>query len=174
MYKILLVDDDPTFIKMLATHIEKAGYSVDTASDGHVALALLKKTKPDLLVLDILMPTVNGYEVAHYIKSDPDLENMPIILFSSHPFQPNDEINDLVGIYYLNKSCNPKELTDKISRVLERPATPRKIDEEVVQENFKEFFKYDHNVIDGIKRIIKFRIEKTLKEKSDENRFLQD
>ena len=174
MAKILVVDDDPTFVKLTTALIKNAGHSVYTATNGQAAFASLEKIKPDLLVLDVMMPGLDGYEIAHRIKSDPRLEDMPIILFSSLSIQSDPETSALIGIDCLHKSCKPQELMDKIAEILQRKPLQEEAKKKLIEENFKDFFEYDHHVSEGLKRIIEFRIQRSLKNQSDGDRYLQD
>ena len=174
MHKILIIDDDLTFIKIFTALLKDAGYSAFGIDNCRDIFTSLKEIKPDLLILDISMPEISGYEVMGLIKSEPQFENLPIILFSSFPCKLNPETIAAIGIDYLPKSCNPKELIDKISHIL-NPHTPqKKIEKKEIEEHFKQFFEHDHIVSDGIKRIIEFRVQRSLKYQTDKNKEHQD
>ena len=84
---ILVVDDDPDMRETLEMILEAAGYSVTTASDGEECLIALKKRKPDLLLLDLLMPRMDGFDVCKALSTDPGLAEfagMPIVLSLIH------------------------------------------------------------------------------------------
>ena len=83
MKKILLVDDDPIYTKMLRILLEKNHYAVCVAEDGEAGFALAKKESPDLIVLDILMPKLDGAEVYSYLKNDPVTENIPVLFLTA-------------------------------------------------------------------------------------------
>jgi len=82
-YTILLAEDDQFLQRMYATKLEQSGLLVVTASDGAKALELVKKKKPDLLVLDILMPKKDGFEVLQAVRADPSLKNVPVIVLTN-------------------------------------------------------------------------------------------
>ncbi len=81
--KILVVDDSPTEQKIVASLLSKKGYTIVTASDGEEAIATAKKEKPDLVVLDVVMPKKNGFQVCRALKTSPDTQALKIILLTS-------------------------------------------------------------------------------------------
>ena len=80
---ILLADDETDVALVAATRLEVSGYEVVTAADGEEALALFRARQPDLVLLDILMPRLDGFQVCSIIKSDPATHNVPVIIFSA-------------------------------------------------------------------------------------------
>ncbi|MBF0486054.1 MAG: response regulator [Candidatus Omnitrophica bacterium] len=120
MKKILCVDDDPTVQKLVSETLLRAGYDVSVAKDGIDAMRSIKKEKPDLLVLDIMMPELNGYDVCHSIKFNPSLKDLPIILLTSRDQELDPRLGLLMGIEYLHKSAPPKDLLDKVEKILSR------------------------------------------------------
>ncbi|MBM4318810.1 MAG: response regulator [Deltaproteobacteria bacterium] len=81
--KILLVDDDPDFVDAVKSIVEGAGYAVDVAYDGKEALEILPASNPDIIILDVMMPEVNGHEACKRIKADPQFSHVPIILLTA-------------------------------------------------------------------------------------------
>ena len=118
MKKILVVDDDAVIQKLLHDLLAHQGYQVVTARDGIDAMVMVRKERPDLVVLDIMMPHVNGYDVCRNIKFDEDLKSVPIILLSSRDQEIDPRILGLMGIDYLQKTCKPQELLAKIQKTL--------------------------------------------------------
>ncbi|MBF0569528.1 MAG: response regulator [Candidatus Omnitrophica bacterium] len=116
--KILVVDDDPVIQKIASETLRKAGYDVKIAVDGVQAMAALKADKPDLMVLDIMMPEMNGYDVCEKVKFDPDLKEIPIIVLSSRDQELDPRLGALMDIEYLHKSCTPKELVSKVNKII--------------------------------------------------------
>ena len=80
---ILVVDDDPEIMSMLSTRLSKRGYKVTTASDGHKAIELAKRDRPDLVLLDVMMPGKSGWEVARALKQDPTTQGIKIVIISA-------------------------------------------------------------------------------------------
>jgi CheY-like chemotaxis protein len=84
MAKILIVDDDPDFVQVGRTVLEKEGYDVVEAANGRIALEMMRQEKPDLVLLDVMMSTtLEGVDVSKELASDPDLKDVPIVMVSS-------------------------------------------------------------------------------------------
>src|SRR5437016_5637075 len=84
MAKILVVDDRPTNREFLTTLLGYGGHQLLEAGDGAEALALAKAQRPDLVIADILMPTMDGYELVHQLRADPDIAQTPVIFYTAH------------------------------------------------------------------------------------------
>ena len=116
--RILIVDDDPHIRQLLVFALEKAGFSTSEAEDGEAALARVADVAPDLVVLDINMPRMNGLEVCRRLRSDSDV---PILFLSSR----DEEIDRVLGIElgaddYVVKPFSPREVTARITAILRR------------------------------------------------------
>ena len=94
---ILVVDDDPEIVSMLSTRLTKRGYKVSTANDGHRALELAKREKPDLVLLDVMMPGKSGWEVARALKQDPVTQGIKIVMVTAIGAQVNELTSPLYG-----------------------------------------------------------------------------
>ena len=81
--KILLIDDDPDFVEAVKVIVENAGYDVRVAYDGAEGLEAVAQEKPDLIVLDVMMPVMNGHEACAKLKADPQTAKIPIILLTA-------------------------------------------------------------------------------------------
>jgi two-component system response regulator VicR len=124
--KILVVDDEPSMLDVIRYSLEKAGYQVCSAQDGEEALRLAREQKPDLVVLDIMLPKLDGYEVCKIMCVE---MGMPIIMLTAK----DDEIDKVVGLEvgaddYLTKPFSPRELVARVRahlrRKLKNIATP--------------------------------------------------
>ena len=119
-WKILIADDDLTTNEVLKILLEDKGFSVVSVFDGLVALEKIREDKPDLVILDIIMPGLNGYQVCEFIKSDPATSAIPVIMLTA-----NDLRNDIEMAYrkkadwYLVKPYDHKLLQKKILEFLE-------------------------------------------------------
>jgi len=80
--KVLVCDDEKHIVRLIQVNLERLGYEVATAFDGREALVKLKEYKPDLVLLDVMMPYVDGYEVLRSIRKNPETENLPVILLT--------------------------------------------------------------------------------------------
>lgn len=94
---ILVVDDDPEIVAMLSTRLTKRGYKVSTANDGHRAIELAKREKPDLVLLDVMMPGKSGWEVARALKQDPVTASIKIVMVTAIGEQVNEITSPLYG-----------------------------------------------------------------------------
>jgi CheY-like chemotaxis protein len=118
--RVLVVDDDRVIQQLLEVNLELEGYQVaGTASDGQEAIAMAAELKPDLIILDIMMPKMDGLEVCRKLKSDPKLAKIPIVLLSARA-QDLDirEGLDIGADAYLTKPFDPVELLDVVGRLL--------------------------------------------------------
>jgi CheY-like chemotaxis protein len=114
--KVLIADDELRLRKVVALHLKKAGFTVLEAGNGKQALELAKEHKPDLIVLDIMMPEMNGLDACIAIKADAELADTPIILLTAMAEAGDIEKGNAAGAeYYLTKPFSPKELIDKIN-----------------------------------------------------------
>ncbi len=121
MKAILLVEDSSSQREMISGILTKNGWDVKIACDGVEALELLKKFNPDLVLLDIVMPRMNGYEVCRRIKSDPKTKDVPVIMCSSkgedydHDWGMRQGADD-----YITKPFQPTELVGKVKQLFRR------------------------------------------------------
>jgi DNA-binding response OmpR family regulator len=88
MTKILLVDDEPSIVKMVGKRLQIEGFEVVVAMDGEEALAKVASEKPDLVILDFMLPKKNGYEVCSALKADPQMQSIPVLLFTAKAMEP--------------------------------------------------------------------------------------
>ncbi len=116
---ILVVDDDPEILSMLQLRLEHRGYKVLTASDGKEALAQAKRSRPALMILDVMMPSKNGWEVARALKQDPVTEGIKILMLTAIGAQVNEMTSPLYGAdAHLDKPFNFNELDQTLERLL--------------------------------------------------------
>ena len=94
---ILVVDDDPEIVAMLSTRLSKRGYKVSSASDGHKAIELAKRERPDVVLLDVMMPGKSGWEVARALKQDPITQGIKIVMVTAIGESVNELTSPLYG-----------------------------------------------------------------------------
>jgi DNA-binding response OmpR family regulator len=117
--KILVVDDDPEILGMLDIRLGKRGYHVMSAADGEQALEQARKEKPSLVVLDVMMPRMNGWEVARALRQDPATHGIKIVMLTAIGAQMNEMTSPLYGVdAYLDKPFQFVELESKIDELL--------------------------------------------------------
>jgi CheY-like chemotaxis protein len=119
--RILLVDDNAAVRESLEELLRHQGYAVSTASDGETCLSMVRTDPPDLIVLDVAMPGLDGFRVATMIKTDPLLQNIPIILYSGRLEESFAVLAyETRAEYFLPKSGNLGPILLAIRRLLER------------------------------------------------------
>ena len=117
--KILLVDDEQELVEMIKMRLEANGYDVFAAYDGQDALEKASKEKPDLIILDIMLPKVDGYKVCRILKLDENSRKIPIIMFSAKAQESDKEAGERVGgDAYITKPFEPELLLAKIKELL--------------------------------------------------------
>jgi two-component system alkaline phosphatase synthesis response regulator PhoP len=130
--RILVADDDREIVRLVRAYLEQAGYEVLGAYDGEMALHILRREHPDLVVLDLMLPFRDGWDVTRVVRGDPDLAATPIIMLTARV----EDQDKIVGLElgaddYVTKPFNPRELMARVRAVLRRtrgePASPRVI-----------------------------------------------
>jgi CheY-like chemotaxis protein len=118
--QILVVDDDPMIVKILKEPLQRAGYQVRTASHGLEALQKVKEMRPDLILLDILMPLLDGFKVARFLKFDKRYKNIPIIVLTSRATEGERKMGAQVGAdEFLYKPFRLPQVLDTVCRYLD-------------------------------------------------------
>jgi len=116
--KILVCDDERHIVRLIQVNLERQGYQVVTAFDGKEGLEKVRAEKPDLCVLDVMMPYMDGFEVLKSIRRDPETENLPVIMLTAKA-QDKDvfEGYHYGADMYLTKPFNPMELVTFVKRI---------------------------------------------------------
>ncbi len=119
--RILVVDDDPAIVKVVRGYLEQAGYDVLTAADGDRALQIVRHERPDLVVLDVMLPSRDGWEITRGIRADAVLAATPIILLTARV----EETDKIVGLElgaddYVTKPFNGREVVARVRALLRR------------------------------------------------------
>ena len=119
--KILIVDDEADILTLLEYNLEKAGFKVISANDGPDAVEITKREKPDLIILDIMLPSMEGTEVCKILKSGDATRHIPIIMLTAK----GEEVDRVVGFElgaddYITKPFSPRELILRVKAVLKR------------------------------------------------------
>jgi DNA-binding response OmpR family regulator len=110
--RVLVIDDSPTITKVVQLVLTKAGYEVHTAPDGEAGLAAVRASRPDLILLDFVMPRMNGYQFCRELTADPKLRDIPVILMSAKGDQVGERFVKVMGIVdYITKPFSPEAIT---------------------------------------------------------------
>jgi len=120
-HRILLVDDDKELLAALEVKLQKEGYQIDTAPDGEVALKKIRAKLPDLVILDVNMPRMNGMDVCRALRSNDKTRDLAVIMLTAR----NDEVDRILGLEfgaddYVTKPYNPRELILRVKGLLKR------------------------------------------------------
>ena len=116
---ILVVDDDPEIVALLSTRLGKRGYKVSTANDGNRAIELAKRERPDIVLLDVMMPGKSGWEVAKVLKHDPVTEHIKIVMVSAIGEKTNEITAPIYGAdAHVDKPFEFEKLEKVISGLL--------------------------------------------------------
>ena len=119
--RVLVVDDDREIVRIVRAYLEQAGYTVLTAYDGETALHVIHSDRPDLVVLDIMLPDRDGWEITRRVRSDTSLASLPIVMLTAR-VESDDRILglDLGADDYILKPFNPHEVVARVRAVLRR------------------------------------------------------
>lgn len=120
-HKILIVDDEKDIVELISYNMEREGFSVAKAYDGESALQTIRTQKPDLIILDLMLPKLNGLDVCRNVRRNPQTAALPIIMLTAK----GDEIDKIIGLEvgaddYVTKPFSVKELIARVRSVLRR------------------------------------------------------
>jgi two-component system alkaline phosphatase synthesis response regulator PhoP len=118
---ILVVDDDPQITRLVRSYLEQAGWQVNTLLRGDEVLPVVRSRRPDLIVLDLMLPGTDGLEVLRTLRSDPALATLPVLLLTARV----DDVDRIVGLElgaddYVTKPFNPREVVARVKAILRR------------------------------------------------------
>lgn len=116
--KILVIDDEPDILKILLLRLKKAGYAVIGGKDGREAMDLARQKMPDLILLDIYLPDINGDYVTRILKRDKKLKHIPIILISATTVSIAERAEDCGAAGYVTKPFEPEDLIGAVKKAL--------------------------------------------------------
>lgn len=132
--KVLIVDDEKDIVELITYNLKKEGFVTDSAPDGETALAKIKKGNYDLVILDLMLPGLQGIELCRILRNDPATSSLPVIMLTAK----GEEVDKVLGLEmgaddYITKPFSPRELVARVNAVLrrakERPAAGRIIKE---------------------------------------------
>jgi len=152
--KILVVDDESILVETMTYNLEQAGYQVTTAADGISALEAARSEKPDLIILDIMLPEMDGLEVCRQLRRESSTSTTPIMMLTAKI----DEIDKVVGLEvgaddYVTKPFGRRELLARVRALLRRADYPSTSDGNVGQESTSEIPRAGRELVAGPLRI---------------------
>ncbi|MCO5935225.1 response regulator transcription factor [Mucilaginibacter sp. RB4R14] len=126
--KILIVDDEPDILELIEYNLKKEGYQVYTARNGQEAVAEAKRTQPDLIVLDIMMPKMDGIEACRIMRTMPEFKNTFMVFLTAR----SEEYSEIAGFNvgaddYIAKPIKPRALVSRINAILRRNSPPEEV-----------------------------------------------
>ena len=120
--RILIIEDEADMMEMVKFRLEASGFEVICASDGEAGLDKAAKENPDLILLDLMLPRIDGYKVCRELKSDEGYRRIPIVIFTARASEREREMGlDCGAEAYITKPFEPQALVDKINELLEQP-----------------------------------------------------
>jgi CheY-like chemotaxis protein len=128
MIKILIVEDDKILLEMYKDEFINEKFSVQTANDGQEAIVQMKIAKPDAVLLDLIMPKINGYEFLKLVKADPKLQAVPIIVLTNIYSNSEDLVKNWgVKAVLLKSDHTPESIVNKVKQIIgQQTTTPQK------------------------------------------------
>lgn len=145
-HSILIADDEPDVLTLVSTNLKAAGFHTVTAADGSAALALARRDRPALAVLDVMMPDLNGFEVCRELKRNAETASIAILILTARL----DEVDRILGFElgvddYMTKPFSPRELVLRIKAILRRRETP---------EQTADHLSYGRLALDRLKHVL--------------------
>jgi len=119
--RILVVDDEPDFVRAITIILESNNYEVTVANDGQEGLNLARSQKPDLIILDLMLPKMDGYKVCRFLKFDEKFREIPIIMLTARGQEEDKILGQQMGAdAYIVKSEKPEVLLEKIKQLIKK------------------------------------------------------
>ncbi|PJF21361.1 MAG: DNA-binding response regulator [Phototrophicales bacterium] len=130
---ILVVDDDKEIVRLVRAYLEQAGYQVLVAYDGETALHMLRRERPHLVILDLMLPDRDGWDITRIVRANPNLQAIPIIMLTARV----EDTDKIVGLElgaddYITKPFNPREVVARVRSVMRRISNAATVNKEQV------------------------------------------
>jgi two-component system alkaline phosphatase synthesis response regulator PhoP len=153
--KILIVDDEPDILELVEYNLKKEGYQVFTASNGQEGIALAKKVHPDLIVLDIMMPKMDGIEACRLMRAIPEFKNTFMVFLTAR----SEEYSEIAGFNvgaddYIAKPIKPRALVSRINAILRRNTSSEEVSENKIEIGDLVIDREAYLVFQGGERIV--------------------
>ncbi|NII11989.1 response regulator [Oleiagrimonas sp. C23AA] len=119
MAHILIIDDSPTDVRVFTTLLEKSGYQISTAGNGEDGVELVKKLKPDLVIMDVIMPGMNGFQATRTLSRDPETAKVPVLIITTKSMETDRVWGLRQGARdFITKPVSEKDLLTRIQKLL--------------------------------------------------------
>ncbi|MBI3115228.1 MAG: response regulator [Candidatus Kerfeldbacteria bacterium] len=120
--RVLIVEDEQMLAEMYATKFSMEGYTAETANDGQAGLEAAKRATPDIILLDIIMPKLDGFSTLQQLKADPALKNVPVVLLTNLGQDDDIKKGKQLGAddYFVKANHSPQEVVEKVRTILKR------------------------------------------------------
>src|SRR5476651_1344729 len=133
MKRVLVIEDDKDIVELVKYNLEKDGYQVTSSADGAAGLAQVRKSPPDLLVLDLMLPKISGLDICKEVRRDVSLNRLPVLILTAK----GEEADRVVGLElgaddYVTKPFSPRELVARIKALLRR-VEPAEASEKIIE-----------------------------------------
>ena len=135
---VLVIDDETDLIELVRYNLEKEGFGVKSAADGETGLTLAAQEQPDLILLDVMLPGIDGLEVCRTLRSQPRTAHIPLIMLTARGAEPDRVVGlELGADDYVTKPFSPRELTARVKALLRRLAPPRDAGELILRGDLR-------------------------------------
>jgi DNA-binding response OmpR family regulator len=121
MSKVVVVDDEPFILMMIEDKLRRAGMQVITLRESRDAMSVIRREKPDLVILDWMMPEISGIELCRMLKADPDLDDIPVILLTAKGQDADKQLGLQCGaVMYVTKPFSPRSLLEIVNNAIQK------------------------------------------------------
>ena len=116
--RVLIAEDEPHIVESLSFVLQRSGYEVSSVLDGEAAMARLRSDPPDMMILDVMLPKLNGFEVLKRLKSDPALRSIPVIILTAKGQTQDRRMAEEIGVDgFMTKPFSNREFVDEVRRL---------------------------------------------------------
>lgn len=116
--RVLITEDEPNIVESLTFILNRAGYEVSSVLDGEAAVRRLRSSPPDIMVLDLMLPKLNGFEVLKLIKTDPQLKSLPVVILSAKGQAHDRQLAEEIGANaFITKPFSNRDFIEQIGRL---------------------------------------------------------
>lgn len=116
--RVLIAEDEPHIVESLSFVLQRSGYEVSSVLDGESAMTRLRSDPPDMVILDVMLPKLNGFEVLKRLKSDPELRSIPVIILTAKGQSQDRRMAEEIGVDgFMTKPFSNREIVDEVRRL---------------------------------------------------------